>query len=256
MNRLNKKVAIVTGAASGIGLAMSQAFVGEGAAVVMSDIDQSKCDEEAKKLEAQGHTVRSFHCDVSVTADVEKLVDKTIKEFGRIDILVNNAGIALSGNIAEMPEKEWDKLMNTNLKSIYRTIKLVLPHMRDQQAGSVINISSVQAHRSWDDWTAYAGAKGAMRSMTNQLAGQFGVDNVRFNCISPGAISTPMNEKRIQEEGAAFLEKSINQAAMKRMGTPQEVAMTAVFLASDEAAFITGEDIKVDGGLSSLPRYL
>ena len=128
--------------------------------------------------------------------------------------------------------------------------------MIKQRSGSVINISSTQAFRSWHDLTAYAGAKGAILSMTNQLAGQFGEYNVRFNSISPGAILTPMNEKRAREEGPEFLIKSEAMHAMKRMGTPQEVAMAAVFLASDEAGFITGEDIKVDGGLCTLPRYI
>ena len=256
MNRLKGKVAIVTGAADGIGLAISQAFANEGALVVMCDINADKCDEEAKRLNDNVGTARSYACDVGITKDVKNVVDRTLAEFGKIDILVNNAGIALSGNIVEMPEEDWDRLMNINLKSSYRSIQIVLPHMLEERSGSVINISSIQAFRSWDNWTAYAGAKGAMCSMTKQLAGQFGAENIRFNTISPGAILTPMNEKRIQEEGRAFLQKSIDQAAMKRLGKPQEVAMTAVFLASDEAPFITGEDIKVDGGLGVLPRYL
>jgi NAD(P)-dependent dehydrogenase (short-subunit alcohol dehydrogenase family) len=139
---------------------------------------------------------------------------------------------------------------------VYRTVKSALPHMLRQKSGSVINISSTQAFRSWNDWTAYAGAKGAILSMTNQLAGQFGEYNIRFNSISPGSILTPMNEKRAREEGPEFMSKSEQMHAMKRMGTPTEVAMTAVFLASDESAFITGEDIKVDGGLCTLPRYI
>ncbi len=117
-------------------------------------------------------------------------------------------------------------------------------------------MSSTQAFRSWNNWTAYAAAKGAMLAMTNQLAGQFGKDNIRFNSISPGAILTPMNEKRAEREGSGFLKSSIGQHAIERMGTPQEVAMTAVFLASDESSFITGVDIKVDGGLCTLPRYI
>ena len=256
MNRLKGKVAIVTGAADGIGLATSHAFVNEGALVVMCDINKGKCDKEADRLNVNIGTVRSYVCDVGITKDVKNVVDRTLAEFGKIDILVNNAGIALSGNIVEMPEEDWDRLMNINLKSVYRGIQIVLPHMLQKQSGSIINISSVQAFRSWDNWTAYAGAKGAMHSMTRQLAGQFGAENIRFNTISPGAILTPMNEKRVRKEGKAFLQKSIDQAAMKRLGKPEEVAMTAVFLASDEAAFITGEDIKVDGGLTVLPRYL
>ena len=256
MDRLKGKVAIITGAADGIGLAISQAFVNEGALVVMCDINRDKCDEEARKLNDHVGTVRSYLCDVGITKDVKNVVDRTLAEFGKIDILVNNAAVAISGDIREMPEEDWDTVMNVNLKSVFRGIKIVLPHMIKRKSGSIITISSVQAFRSWDNWTAYAAAKGAILSMNNQLAGQFGHENVRFNTISPGAILTPMHEKRIQKEGKAFLQESIDQAAMKRLGKPEEVAMTAVFLASDEAEFITGEDIKVDGGLTVLPRHL
>ena len=253
--RLKNKVAIVTGAANGIGLAIAAAFVQEGAVVVLADIDEQKLMQEVKSLTTNGTTLRGVQCDVGNTVDVKNLIQTTITEFGNIDILVNNAAVAIGGNIMEMPETDWDTLMNINLKSVYRTIKETLPHMIKQKSGSVINISSTQAFRSWHNWTAYAGAKGAMLSMTNQLAGQFGENNVRFNSISPGAIITPMNVKRAETEGTAFLEKSAAQHAMNRLGMPLEVAMTAVFLASDEAGFITGEDIKVDGGLCTLPRY-
>lgn len=253
--RLKNKVAIITGAANGIGLAIGEAFVNQGAFVVAGDIDEAKLTTEAARLNTNGVTFLPVKCDVGITAEVEALVQAAINTFGRVDVLVNNAGVAIGGNIMQMPEEDWDRLMNVNLKSMYRTIKLVLPYMVQQRAGSVINISSTQAFRSWHNWTAYAGAKGAMLAITNQLAGQFGEDNVRFNTISPGAILTPMNAKRASVEGPGFLEKSIQMHAMKRMGTTDEVAMTAVFLASDEAGFITGEDIKVDGGLCTLPRY-
>jgi len=256
MNRLKGKVAIVTGGADGIGLAISQAFAKEGAQVVMCDINEEKCREEAHKLRLLGGVARSYACDVSVTEDVQSVIDKTYEEFGCIDILVNNAAIAIAGDIREMPESDWDHLINTNLKSVVRGIKSVLPIMIKQQSGSIITISSVQAIRSWDNWTAYAAAKGAILSMNTQLAGQFGHEKVRFNTISPGAILTPMNLERIRKEGNGFLESSIKQSALLRLGETDEVAMTVVFLASDEAKFITGEDIIVDGGLSSLPRYM
>ena len=254
--RLKNKIAVITGAANGIGLAISESFAKEGAIVIGGDIDEEKCKVEAERLGKDRAIIRAIRCDVSRTEDVNFLISSAINEFGRIDVLVNNAAIAIKGNIMEMPEADWDMLMNTNLKSIYRTIKSALPYMIKQRSGSVINISSTQAFRSWHDFTAYAGAKGAILSMTNQLAGQFGENNVRFNSISPGAILTPMNEKRAREEGPEFLIKSEAMHALKRMGTPQEVAMAAVFLASDEAGFVTGEDIKVDGGLCTLPRYI
>ncbi len=254
--RLKNKVAVITGAANGIGLAISEAFAKEGAMVIAGDIDEKKCSMEADRMGAGGAVVRAIRCDVGIMEDVGRLILAAIDEFRRIDILVNNAAVSIRGNIMEMPEADWDKLMNINLKSIYRTTKLTLPHMVKQRSGSVINIASTQAFRSWQDWTAYAGAKGAILSITNQLAGQFGECNVRFNSISPGAILTPMNEQRAKEEGPDYLAKSAAMHAVKRMGTPHEVAMTAVFLASDEAGFITGEDIKVDGGLCTLPRYI
>ena len=253
--RLKNKIAVITGAANGIGLAITRSFAAEGAVVLAADIDEKKGRAEAEKLCSEGALVRSVTCDVSKTEDINYLIKAAANEFSRIDVLINNAAIAIRGNIMEMPETDWDRLMDTNLKSVYRTVKAALPYMIQQNSGVVINISSAQAFRSWHDWTAYAGAKGAILSMTNQLAGQFGKYNVRFNSISPGAILTPLNERRAAEEGPGFLSRSAAMHAINRLGTPYEVAMAAVFLASDEAAFITGEDIKVDGGLCTLPRY-
>lgn len=256
MGRLEKKVAVVTGAANGIGLAISKAFVVEGAIVVMADRNKEKCIREAEKLRNKGSRVEVYQCDVGEEDNVASLIKNTVSVFQKIDILVNNAAIAKSYDITKMGEDEFDELININLKSVFRGIKMSLPHMLRQKSGSIITISSVQAHRSWDDWTVYAGIKGAIMAMTNQLAGQYGKFNVRFNTISPGAIMTPLNKERIRNEGIGFLQKSETQAAMNRMGTSQEVAMTAVFLASDEASFVTGEDLKVDGGLCTLPRYI
>lgn len=254
--RLKNKIAIVTGAANGIGLSVTEAFIKEGAIVFMADIDTEKVEAEAKKMNLTSLKVYPVTCDVGNTEDVETLIRLVIKQYGRVDVLVNNAAVAIGSNIKDMPENDWDKLMNINLKSVYRTIKSALPHMLKQKSGSIINMSSTQAFRSWDNWTAYATAKGGILAMTNQLAGQFGRYNIRFNSISPGAILTPMNEKRAKMEGSGFLKSSIGQHAIERMGMPVEVAMTAVFLASDESAFITGVDIKVDGGLCTLPRFI
>ncbi len=256
MNRLKDKVAIITGAADGIGLAISKAFAKEGATVVMTDINEAKCKMEADKLLRQDLKALPLFCDVGKTASVNNMVKTCIENYGKVDVLVNNAAISISGNIAVMPDEDWDLLMNINLKGVFRCIKACIPHMILAANGSVINIASGQAHRSWDDWTAYATAKGGLISMTTQLAGQFGNMNIRFNAISPGTILTPMAEERIQNEGKKYLIASEKQAAMLRCGQPIEVAMAAVFLASDESSFITGDDLKVDGGLSTLPRYI
>lgn len=255
MHRLKDKVAIVTGAADGIGLAISKAFASEGASVIMTDIDEEKCKLEADKLLAKNLSVMPVYCNVGDTNSVEHMVKTCIKKYNRIDVLVNNAGIAVSGEVTEMADEDWSTLMNVNLTGVFRCIKACLPTMLENKQGSIINLSSTQAHRSWDNWTAYAAAKGGVLSMTNQLAGQYAPNNVRFNCISPGTIATPMFVKRVEDEGDEFLKGSEKQAAMLRCGEPVEVAKVAVFLASDEASFVTGEDIKVDGGLCTLPRY-
>lgn len=256
MGRLKDKVAIVTGAADGIGLAISKAFAREEAIVIMGDINEVKCNQEANGILKQNQKALSLFCDVGNTDSVNKMVKACMEKYGRIDVLVNNAAISISGNISEMPDDDWDLLMNVNLKGAFRCIRASMPHMISAEKGSVINIASGQAHRSWDDWTAYASAKGGMISMTNQLAGQYGDKNIRFNTISPGAILTPMAVKRLENEGEAYRKGSEQQAAMLRFGQPEEVAMAAVFLASDEASFITGDDMIVDGGLCTLPRYL
>ncbi len=256
MERLNDKVAIVTGAADGIGLAISEAFAKEGATVVMVDINVEKCKQEANNLLKQNLKALALLCDVGSTDSVNLMVKTCVENFGKIDVLVNNAAVAIPGTITEMPDEDWDKIMNVNLKGVFRCIKACLPYMLSVEQGSIINMSSTQAHRSWDNWTAYAAAKGGLLSMTNQLAGQFGSKNIRFNSISPGTILTPMASERVKKEGERFLKASEEQAAMLRCGAPNDVAMAAVFLASAESCFITGDDIKVDGGLCTLPRYL
>ncbi|MGV3510087.1 MAG: SDR family NAD(P)-dependent oxidoreductase [Sphingobacteriaceae bacterium] len=248
--KLKNKISLITGAADGIGLACAKLFSDEGAFVIMADIDFEKCTSAAKQLNAV-----AVHCDVRITDSVKQVVSNTIDQYHRIDVLINNAAVALGGNITEMSEDDWNIVLNTNLTSAFRFIKEVLPHMLNQKSGNIINMSSTQAHRSWHNWTAYAAAKGGLLSMTTQLAGQFGADNIRINSISPGTIATPMHEKRILQEGGDLSNKSIMMHAMERLGKPEEVAAVAAFLASDESGFITGVDIKVDGGLTTLPRY-
>jgi NAD(P)-dependent dehydrogenase (short-subunit alcohol dehydrogenase family) len=248
--KLKNKVAIITGAASGIGLACAKLFAGEGAQVIMADINMEKCIDEAEKIKGI-----PIFCDVRITSDVQDLVKNVVARYNRIDILINNAAVAVSGDITEMPESDWNEVINTNLTSAYRTIREVLPFMLSNKSGSVINMSSMQAYRSWYNWTAYATAKGGLVAMTTQLAGQFGRYNVRFNSISPGTINSPLNDRRYEIEGRELMERFLKMHAMERLGEPEEVANVALFLASDEASFVTGQDIKVDGGLSTLSRY-
>lgn len=255
MKKLYKKVAIVTGAANGIGLAICRTFAQQGATVIMADIDSKKMSAEQSSLTEQGFNVHSISCDVGHTKQVNALIEQTLNKHARIDTLVNNAAVALAGNVLDMSDVDWAEVLNVNLTSVFRTTRACLPHMIAQKSGSVINMSSIQAYRSWHNWTAYAAAKGAVRSMTNQLAGQFGHFNIRFNTISPGAILTPMNENRAHEEGESHMIQSIKMSPANRLGEAKEVANTALFLASQDSAFINGADIKIDGGLCTVPRY-
>ena len=242
--RLNNKIAIVTGSADGIGLATSKALAVEGASVIMLDINGKKNDIESERINNEGGVTEAITCSVGNVSDMTAAVHEVIENYGRI-----------GKSILKMTEEEWDVLMDINLKGVFNGIKLVLPHMIEQGSGSIINMSSVQGLRSWDDWTAYAAAKGGVNALTVQLAGQYGANGIRVNAIAPGAIMTPLNENRIAIEGEEFLEASIQQSALRRMGESEEVAKTVVFLASEESAFIPGEIIRVDGGLGVLPRY-
>ena len=257
--KLHGKIALVTGAADGIGLAISEAFGREGAQVVMADVNDRKCAAEAATISDRGPgQAIAVHCDVSQSADVEALVSLAMKNFGRVDVLVNNAAIAISGIITDMPEEKWTHVLNTNLTSAFRTCKAVLPHMLQLGKGSIVNIASVQGHVGFDGWTAYAAAKGGLMAMTRQLANEFGSRGIRFNSVSPGAIATPMSDQRARNEFPGREQDYYREVghlhAMDRVGQPVEVAAAVTFLASDEASFITGVDLKIDGGLTVCPR--
>lgn len=252
---LEGKTALVTGGADGIGYAITRALVRAGAAVEVSDINSSALEKGTRALREEGGAVQGSFCDVADTTSVNEWIAHCRQRNSRLDILVNNAAICFGAPITEMPEDDWNRILNTNLTSCFRTIQKVLPAMLEQHAGSVINISSMQGHRSYEDFSAYAAAKGGLIAMTRQLAGQYGASGIRFNAISPGAINTPLNIRRAKEEGEAFVRASVNMHAIPRMGDPEEVAQAVLFLASDAASFVSGHDLFVDGGLSTLPRY-
>lgn len=252
--KLHQKTAIVTGASEGLGLEIARAYAREGAAVALLARSADKLHARAAELTSAGHRVLPLVCDVGVTAQVEQAVRATLQAFGRIDILLNNAAVAIPGDITDQTDEDWNRLLNINLLSVFRGIKFVLPGMLARKSGSIINMASIQGDRSWDHWTTYAAAKGAMKAMTRQLAGQYGYSGVRFNCISPGAMNTPMNQARREKEGEAFYEASRRLHALGRMGRADEVNGAAVYLASDDSTFVTGTDLVVDGGLSVLPR--
>lgn len=252
---LTDKTAIVTGAADGIGFAIAKRFAAEGATVLLGDINEAKCEAAAKTLRDAGGKVMALACNVTNTGQVETMVNKAAEATGRLDILVNNAAVSLSGSIATMEEADWHRVLDTNLTSVFRTIKAALPYFLKQRSGSIINIASVQAYRPLTNFPAYAAAKGGVLALTRQVAAQFGKDNIRCNSVSPGTIATPMVDQVARDLGPTVTDGWSKMHALERIGRPEEVAAMVLFLASDESSFVTGHDLLVDGGLCTLPRY-
>lgn len=257
MARLDGKTAVVTGGADGIGRAIADAMTREGAHVFVGDIDDKKGSAFVAELTKAGRKADYLHCDVSEEKEIAGLIEAAVAHTGRLDVLVNNAAIAIGGMpVHEMTDEQWHRLIAVNLTSVFRGCKYALPHMIRQKSGSIINMASAQGHIGLDGWTAYAGAKGAVMSMSRQMAVEFGPHNVRVNSISPGTINTPMNEKVVADLGEKVARAWVKMHPIGRIGNPEEVAEAAVYLASDAAGFTTGIDLRVDGGLTAAPRYV
>lgn len=254
MKRLDNKITLITGASEGIGQKLAEAFAREGAVVGMIARGAEKLQAAAEAIQAQGGQTLALPCDVGDSEQMKAALDTLLEKYGRIDALVNNAAVAIPGDITDDSDEEWNRLININLLGVFRGIKYALPSMLEQGKGSIINMASVQGDRSWDHWTTYAAAKGAIKATTRQLAGQYGKQGVRFNTVSPGAIDTPMNQKRAETEGPELYEMYQRMHALGRIGRADEVNGACVFLASDESSFVSGIDLPVDGGLLVLPR--
>jgi 3-oxoacyl-[acyl-carrier protein] reductase len=244
--RLAGKVAIVTGASRGIGRAVAERFAAEGAYVVVNYTQGSeKAASVVRGIEAAGGTALAVQADVSRGADVQKLVAQTLDRFGRVDILVNNAGVMIAKGVLETSEDDWDLTIDVNLKGAYLCSKAVAPVMIGQGAGSIINMSSNSGlyHPSAMKFTEYVVSKAGMNGLTKAMALALG-PQIRINAICPGWIRTDM----VEEIDPAVQQRILEETALHRWGTPDDVAASAVFLASDEASFITGELLIVAGG--------
>ena len=247
MAELQGKVAVVTGATRGIGLAISNAMAREGAVVVLLGRSAPEAGEAIAAQLAQAHGGEAFYkqCDVADFNAVEQVMKEIIKERGGIDILVNNAGITRDKVLLAMKEQDWDAVLDTNLKSMFNTIHACYRNFMKKKSGKIINISSVSGMMGNAAQANYTAAKGGVIALTKTVARELASRGVNCNAIAPGTIETPMTAN--MDQGA--LDQLLKTVPMGRMGKPEDIAECAVFLASERSNYITGEVIRVDGGI-------
>jgi NAD(P)-dependent dehydrogenase (short-subunit alcohol dehydrogenase family) len=251
------KVIIVTGASSGIGRACAILSAEEGAKVVVGDLDQEGGEKTVAAIRGSGGEAIFVKCDISRIEDCEQLAQAAVKSFGRIDGLVNAAGIwdTREKTVVETPLEIWDRILATNLRSIFLVSKFAIREIRkNPEGGAIANIASVDAMISLRNEASYVASKGGVISLTKALAVDHSKEKIRVNCICPGAILTPMMENYIRASGIdreKFLEGRISRHPLGRMGTPEDVARAALFLLSEDASFVTGAILTVDGGYTA-----
>lgn len=250
--RLTGKVAVVTGAGSrgdgiGNGKAAAVLFAREGASVVCADQIAARAAETVDMISAEGGTASVFECDVAHREGCQALAAAAVERYGRIDILQNNVGIASNQGLADITEEAWDHLMGVNVRSMVLMAQAVVPHMERVGAGAIINISSIAGLRAYPARsTAYTTSKAAVIGLTMALAGQLGGRRIRVNCIAPGQVFTPLIAERIDDVGR---ERRATAGLIKDEGTAWDIGWAAVYLASDEARWVTGHVLTVDAGL-------
>lgn len=251
--RLQGRVAIVTGGGSGIGQATAVRFAAEGASVGVLDLVSDAAAETVAMIDKEGGVARALAADVSDAAQVAGAVDALAAEFGRIDVLYNNAGVDSRGSVAVAEEADWDRCFAVNVKGTFLTSRAVLKHMGE--GGSIVNQASVAGLVGVMNFAAYCSAKGAVIALTRSMAVDLAARRIRVNVICPGTVFTPLMEPMLAARGDGDMELGLQRTLVKypigRLGDPDDIANVALFLASDEAAFMTGSVVAADGGMTA-----
>ena len=252
--RLDGKRTIITGAASGIGLATAELFMREGAHVVIADRDKAAAEKAAVALKEKGKgRCVAMACNVAKAADVEALFAAVIKEFGRVDVLVNNAGYGIAGTVSETSDEDWDALMDVNVRGVFLCCKHAIKAMKKSGGGVIVNVASVVAAVGIRNRAAYVASKGAVAALTRSIALDYVGDHIRCNAIAPGTIETPYyTEILARAEDPVAIKKGLEaRQPMGRLGTPDEIASGILFLSCDESRFATGSILTLDGGMTA-----
>ena len=251
--RLTGKNTIVTGAASGIGRETAIRFAEEGAAVVCADLDGEGSAAVADAIAARGGTAFPVRTDVTDLSDVTRLIEESVAACGKIDVLVNNAGVIILGGVAELSEADWQREIDTNLSSVYRISKAIWPHLVATGGGAILSTASITGVLAAPQDAAYVASKAGLIMLTRCMALDGAGDKIRANCICPGYVDTPMFDGFIaqQPEPAAARAKLASRTPLGRIGTPRDIANGFVYLASDDAAWITGTALVIDGGVTA-----
>lgn len=244
--KLENKVAIVTGSGRGIGRATAIELAKEGAKVVVSDIDLKECRNVCNEIKRIGSDAIAVRCDVSQKRDVETMIKKSIQTFQRIDILVNNAGVFLMKPFVQMTEKDWNFVLDINLKGVFLCTNAVVKQMVKQKGGKIISITSIAGKVGFMNTSAYCASKAGIINLTRELAMELSPYNINVNAIAPGVIATKMIEDMLRDKKTK--EGLLANTPLGRVGKPKEIGKAVVFLASSDSDFITGHTLVVDGG--------